>query len=135
MLFFLSKLSEQIVTALRKMQCPAPLQAHQIQGSDFAAIFPVIVWLIKKFFETREAIKHMMRDHSTMVFDKTYLLPEDDYEKDTGFLDSILTRYRPMRKYRRANDSGIDTEEAKVQACLFEYGQRYATSRYYSTAE
>jgi hypothetical protein len=36
---------------------------------------PVIVWLIKKFFETREAIKHMMRDHSEMVFDRNYLLP------------------------------------------------------------
>ena len=94
------KLSEQIVTALRKMQCPAPLQAHQIQGSDFAAIYPVIVWLIKKFFETREAIKEMMRDHSEMVFDRGYLLPEDDYEKNTGFLDSVGGRYRVQRRFR-----------------------------------
>ncbi len=30
------------------MHCPHPLQANQIQGSDFAAMYPVIQWLVKK---------------------------------------------------------------------------------------
>jgi hypothetical protein len=30
------------------MLCPHPLQANQIQGSDFAAMFPVIQWLVTK---------------------------------------------------------------------------------------
>jgi hypothetical protein len=37
-----------IVKVLRAMQCPSPLQAHQIQGGDFVACFPVVQWLIKK---------------------------------------------------------------------------------------
>eukprot|EP01031_Cornospumella_fuschlensis_P048417 gene48417-59293_t len=50
-------LSEAIVTALRKMGCPAPLQPHQIQGgvggADYPAIHQAIVWLVKKYFERR----------------------------------------------------------------------------------
>jgi len=30
------------------MGCPSALQAFQIQGSDFVAIFPVVQWLVKK---------------------------------------------------------------------------------------
>ena len=58
-------LSEAIVTALRKMHCPSPLQPHQIQGgvggSDYPAIYPVIVWLVKKFFERPPCLFHCLR--------------------------------------------------------------------------
>jgi len=30
------------------MKCPHPLQAHQIQGLDYPAVFPVVRWLVKK---------------------------------------------------------------------------------------
>ena len=50
-------LSEAIVTAMRQMNCPHPLQPHQIQGgitgADFVAINPVITWLVKKFVSMR----------------------------------------------------------------------------------
>ena len=37
------KIGESIERVLRKMKCPNPLQAHQIQGLDYAAIFPVVL--------------------------------------------------------------------------------------------
>jgi hypothetical protein len=50
-------LSEAIVIAMRQMNCPYPLQPHQIQGgvtgADFTAINPVIIWLVKKFVSRR----------------------------------------------------------------------------------
>lgn len=42
------QLSEKIITVLRGMRCPHPLQANQIQGSDWANVLPVIGWLIQK---------------------------------------------------------------------------------------
>lgn len=42
------KLSEAIEFALKRMKCPYPLQAHQIQGLDYPAVFPVVQWLVKK---------------------------------------------------------------------------------------
>lgn len=42
------KLSEAIEFALKRMRCPYPLQAHQIQGLDYPAVFPVVQWLVKK---------------------------------------------------------------------------------------
>ncbi len=42
------KIGETIERALRRMKCRIPLQAHQIQGLDYAAIFPVVQWLVKQ---------------------------------------------------------------------------------------
>jgi hypothetical protein len=35
---------ESIERALQRMRCPHELQAHQIQGLDYPAIFPVVQW-------------------------------------------------------------------------------------------
>jgi hypothetical protein len=43
-----SQLCEVIIKVLRAQACPAPLQAHQIQGGDFVACFPVVRWLVTK---------------------------------------------------------------------------------------
>jgi hypothetical protein len=42
------QLSENIEKSLVMMKCPHPLQAHQIQGLDYPAVFPVVRWLVKK---------------------------------------------------------------------------------------
>jgi hypothetical protein len=42
------QLSENIEKSLVMMKCPHELQAHQIQGLDFPAVFPVVRWLVKK---------------------------------------------------------------------------------------
>ena len=51
------KLSETIVLVMRKMRCPHALQANQIQGSDWVNVYPVIIWMVKKFFENRELVR------------------------------------------------------------------------------
>jgi hypothetical protein len=69
-----------------------------------------------------------MRDHSEMVFDKGYLLPEDNFINDNEFLGSVVQRYLPNRKYRRNAGSDADTEQSRVQSVLFEYGESYAAT-------
>eukprot|EP00966_Prymnesium_polylepis_P218418 5055553-Prymnesium_polylepis.1 len=41
------KIGEAIERTLKAMKAP-PLQAHQLQGLDFDAIFPVVQWLVKQ---------------------------------------------------------------------------------------
>lgn len=48
------KLSEKVVAALKQMECPLALAPQQIQGLDYAKIFPVIQWLVKKLMESRD---------------------------------------------------------------------------------
>ncbi len=47
--------SEKVIEALKKMKCPFKLQPHQINGLDFKAILPIMQWLIKSVYKTREA--------------------------------------------------------------------------------
>ncbi len=48
------KVGEAIEAALQTMECPYPLQAHQIQGLDYPAVLPVVQWLIKRVIATRQ---------------------------------------------------------------------------------
>ena len=128
------KLSENIVKALRSMRCPYPLQAHQIQGSDFPALFPVIRWLVKSVIETREATGDLVRLFSELQFGKDCISgrPEDDdvaVEADASFLSRVLDRYRPRRKFRCDADllNSLSSEEERVHSCLLEYGDRVSS--------
>lgn len=79
--FSSSKLGENIIRALKRMNCPYRLESHQIQGgantSDFVNIFPIIQWLVKKVIEVREETGDLMRLYSESQFNKEYKLPED----------------------------------------------------------
>lgn len=122
-------LSEAIVQALRKMNCPAQIQPHQIQGgvggSDFNAIYPVIVWLVKKFFERRELREQQLRNFSLLQFGKNYQLPtECDKFTVSDSLGEILLRNKAVRQYKRLA-SRNESEETKVHSCLMEYGELF----------
>ena len=47
-------LSEKICNVLHAMECPYDLQPFQIRGLDFDKILPIVNWLIKFVYETRE---------------------------------------------------------------------------------
>ena len=117
-------LSESIVNALRKMSCPSPLQPHQIQGgiggSDYLALCPVIVWLVKKFFERREEREKQLRAFSTLQFSKNYVFPPSAEDADSA---SAVPVKLSMRMYRRKETKG-ESEETRVHSCLLEYGER-----------
>lgn len=124
-------LSEAIVKALRKMNCPSPLQPHQIQGgvggSDYPSIYPVIIWLVKKFSERRVERESMLRSYALSQFSKNYKLPAEIKSTDgvSAGLSKILDRNIANRKYKRRDMKG-ETEELKVHACLIEYGELLA---------
>ena len=63
------KLGESVERALRRMRCPFPLQAHQIQGLDYPAIFPVVRWLVKRVIATREELGDRTRSFAAFYYE------------------------------------------------------------------
>ena len=125
-------LSEAVVSACREMKCPFPLQANQVsQCNDFGALLPIIKWLCEKVLQWREITGDRNRVYSEMVFSSEgFVLPTEDIARERAFLDRVADAYAPERKYRmsQARWSGharAEVEDARVQACLLEYGFRY----------
>lgn len=132
-------LAEAIVTALRKMNCPSNLQPHQIQGgvggSDYPAIYPVMVWLVKKFFERREEREAQLRAFSTLQFSKNFQFPfEPESRSVTPDLAKILGRNKASRIFKRKQVIG-GSEETMVRSCLLEFGETFAVAGGETTAE
>lgn len=125
-------LSEAIVKALRKMGCPHPLQAHQIQGgqghlSDFPAIQPVILWLIKKTVAFKEKRNAQLRAYATQQFKKNYSLPKDSTEEEilsSKELMKLIQKQKVTRKFKRAVLSE-ESQDARILSCLIEYGESF----------
>ncbi len=124
------------------MKCPHPLETHQIQGgantADYANIFPVIQWLVKKVIETREETGDLIRFFSESQFNKTYQLPQDtqfeSHKKEAvTFLDEVSERYKPTRKYRRQGRRvpylNRKSHEESIQSVLLEYGDFYVAPK------
>jgi len=71
------KVGEAIEAALQTMECPYPLQAHQIQGLDYPAVLPVVQWLIKRVIATRQESGDQLRRYSLWRFQQNYELAEE----------------------------------------------------------
>jgi hypothetical protein len=122
-------LSEAIVVALRKMGCPSPIQPHQIQGgvggADYPAIYQVIVWLVKKYFERRTEREQQLRAYSVYQFSKNYHLPEEKEINDVSpVLLKILNASKAIRLYKR-KIGRKESEETRVRSCLLEFGETF----------
>ena len=120
-------LSEAIVSAMRQMQCPYPLQPHQIQGgvtgADFAAINPVIKWLVIKFISRREEREAQLRKFSELQFEHDYKFSTDVPRNFiTEGLEKVLASNKVNRRFRH-KQSRKDSEQRRVHSVLMEYGE------------
>eukprot|EP00300_Choanocystis_sp_HF-7_P043074 c9704_g1_i2.p1 GENE.c9704_g1_i2~~c9704_g1_i2.p1 ORF type:complete len:646 (+),score=183.64 c9704_g1_i2:55-1992(+) len=120
------KISDQIVKSLRRMRCPYSLMSHQIQGLDYPSLFPVCQWLVLKVIETRQSTGDVVRLFSEAQFNKSMLLPQEaqraeDAQVSMPYVQTVLKRYGPQRRYRRTTDS-FKTPSAHVHSVLLEYG-------------
>ncbi|XP_065283521.1 coiled-coil domain-containing protein 93 isoform X2 [Dermacentor albipictus] len=120
-------LTEKIVRVLLRMKCPHRIEPHQIQGSDFDHIFPVIQWLVKKAIETKAETEDIHREYAVYLFNKTHGSVDTSgrVQSATAFSNAygiLQERYRPRRRYRHHARHTLKTEAAQVQATLLEYG-------------
>jgi len=132
------KLSEDIVDVLRQMKCAHDLSAHQIQGSDFVNILPVIQWLLKKVIEVRGNLGEQLKTISKFHFSKDYEIGDDVDSRETQnqLVDLWKKHQIRERKLRFTGDEvRRNTEESKVHACLLEYGESMRSYRGLKGAE
>ena len=121
--------SDQIVRAMVAMRCPHPLQSHQIQGLDYAHLFPIIQWLVRKVLETRRLTGDSTRLLSVHQFGKAFRLPEEERkEEGKAFVLDVVNDYRPQRKFRKKHDASFDSVERRTEATLLEYGEKLVRS-------
>ena len=124
------KLGESVERALRRMRCPFPLQAHQIQGLDYPAIFPVVRWLVKRVIATREELGDRTRSFAAFYYEG----PSEHRPLDGGARDgriasaetvgeALRASYAPRRALRRARGAApIVDRRRSVRSVLMEYG-------------
>ncbi|KAI5076151.1 hypothetical protein GOP47_0008216, partial [Adiantum capillus-veneris] len=68
------KVGEAIVKALQKIECPYPLQVHQIQGLDYPAVHLVVQWLVEHALTNQENFCNQV---FSLAIDKSSRLPQD----------------------------------------------------------
>jgi len=141
------RLSDNIIKALVKMQCPHALQSHQIQGLDYDHLFPVIQWLVRQVIETRQLTGDTIRAQSVFQFAKHHVVdPTKDVPAETSvntvedvrnliqketqrtalaesFVGEASNRYKAKRKYKKRADAVFESEVARVEATLLEFGE------------
>lgn len=125
------------------MKCPFRLDSHQIQGgantADYANIFPIVQWLVKKVIETREETGDLMRQFSESQFGKNFVLPSEGemiehQEEASRFLSSVTDRYKINRKFRSKESRRVKylngrSREESVQMALLEFGDYYKMNK------
>jgi hypothetical protein len=128
------KLGESVERALRRMRCPFPLQAHQIQGLDYPAIFPVVQWLVKRVIATREELGDRTRSFATFYYEGPSAhepIDGGERERRTASAETVgaalRASYAPPRALRRARGAApIVDRRRRVRSVLMEYGHKPA---------
>ncbi|OQR77356.1 coiled-coil domain-containing protein 93-like [Tropilaelaps mercedesae] len=112
-------LTEKIVRALRELQCPHPIEPHQIQGKDHIHVFPVVQWLVKRALETREQTAQYHSRFAQYQLEKNYGIALTSQPKPVEV-------YRPVRTYRHIAPDTL-SKELLLDAVLLEYSQKETT--------
>ena len=124
----LSALTEKIVRVLQKMKCPFKLEPHQIQGLDCIHIFPVIQWLVKKSFETRQQTSDYIRAYAAWQFNRHYNHKDSssgsvifsDAEMANQLVDPIKAQLR--RRFVHPTREKLQGEDVRTRTTMLEYG-------------
>lgn len=134
------RLGEAIERALTKTACPSALQAHQVHGLDYDAIFPVLKWLIKQAYEWRVASGALTRRVSLHTADASMSVPRDvpalerrqAAQRCTRRLDR---RYGPRRVLRRKHGAeSAQSAHEHARRVLIEFGAAHVTALSSATA-
>jgi hypothetical protein len=121
------RLCEAVERALRAMRCPAPLQAHQIQGLDFPAIFPVVQWLVKRVLAAREEFGDARRSFALARYGWRGYAPLDASAASkplrvAGRAAALDAQFPVTRRLRRTAGVAAPSRAAALRWTLLEYG-------------
>ena len=117
------KLSERVITGLKAMRCPYPLQPHQIRGLDYNSIHPIIKWLLEFVEETREERKDTNQFISSEIGDRLI------YKQRNYFELPCVPKAKILSKNTKIENYNID-DPIRIYSCLAEMGDKKAAGIY-----
>jgi len=118
------KVSEKVCDTLKKMRCPHAIQPFQIQGLDLNSIFPVVQWLIKFVYETREYRQKFNTALSNFLGEKVLRLKQPTSK--VGEID-ISARRLTKNAYIKQTSR---RDPLRVYSTLIEFGDVTSTATY-----
>ena len=141
------KVSEKVVAALKQMECPMLLAPQQIQGLDYAKIYPVIQWLVKKLMESRDNRGERNKKQAIMNYKLKFTsqeAAEDDQEgaaagqknSDIQRIKEIVFRGKPKRVFRSNKTKDVAFHDPKrVHTALREFNDMSANKVFQAIIE
>ncbi|KRX02498.1 hypothetical protein PPERSA_11838 [Pseudocohnilembus persalinus] len=128
------KIGEKICAVLKQMQCPYSLQSFQIQGLDANSIFPVIQWLIKFVYETREQRQDFNKKMSVFLGKNVYKQFQINERKEKLSLLDMQKQYYAETEPRITKNNKIKKldkqDPLRVYSGLIEFGDVTAFKTY-----
>lgn len=105
------------------MQCPYNIQPHQIQGLDYAKIFPVIQWLVKQALMTQENTQAKVLKEAHSYYRR---LKEED---DILNIKDLSSKYAPKRQFKTLSMKKLK-DPIRIFSTLLEFGDNSASAAY-----
>lgn len=134
-------LAQEVVRRIEALPlgCPIPIQPHQLLLQDFGdigTVYRLVKWLIEQAQEATHLTSIRTERRYLDLISKQEIRPEDDQTsrlkrplaKEVVYLQAA---YRPRRKYKYTTDTAStenESEDAMIQRCLLEYGERVAVA-------
>ena len=137
------KLSEKVVAALKQMDCPLMLAPQQIQGLDYAKIFPVIQWLVKKLMESRDTRGERNKRQAILNYNLKFQegAAADDEgpakaSSDIAKIKEIVFRGKPKRVFKSNRTKDVAFYDPKrVHTALREFNDMSANKVFQAIIE
>jgi hypothetical protein len=118
------KVSEKICDALKKMRCPYNIQPFQLQGLDLNSIYPLVQWLIKFVYETREYRQKFNTALSNFLGKDILKIQEQAGQADSiGIVAKRTTKNAEIKKASRR-------DPLRVYSTLIEFGDVTSIAAY-----
>jgi hypothetical protein len=120
------KLADEIVKGLVAIKMPFQLQAHQIQGLDLVAIFPVVQWIVQLVIKARKDTAAANRDTASF----TLALEHHTHNR----YNALANKYTLHRMFKQVPGTQLPSIQASVESTLLEYGAERNISRHQTLA-
>ncbi|KAI9920419.1 hypothetical protein PsorP6_015390 [Peronosclerospora sorghi] len=127
-------LAQEVVRCLEALPsgCPVAIQPHECllqEYGDIEAMKRVVLWLIEESREARHLEKIRRERAYLKVRRRRTRFETKQGEPLTKEMDVLIETYAPKRRWRYVGGSDQDeeSEDALIQRCLLEYGEKMAT--------
>lgn len=109
--------------SLKNMGSPFILQPHQIQGLDYAHLYPIVQWLVKAVLSSQQQQAELTKKQAALNFFK--FAGEEKQLK----LKDLSNRYCPKRKFKTLTTKKL-SDPVRVFSTLMEFGDMSASASY-----